>query len=203
MSESVAVVTGASQGIGRASAIRLARDFSAITLVARNLQHLNDTAAKVKAAGAEPLVLDLDLREPASAQTVVSRTLERFDRIDTLLNIAGAVPQIDLFEMTDQQWDDGMALKLHGARRLTLRAWDALKAAGGRVDLGQFCGIPEGPLRRRRHDQCCDCRSGQGIFRSRAERRRSGQQRSSGPGHDRPPPFLSREVGAGAQSQPG
>ena len=72
MSESVAVVTGASQGIGRASAIRLARDFSAITLVARNLQHLNDTAAKVKAAGAEPLVLDLDLREPASAQTVVS-----------------------------------------------------------------------------------------------------------------------------------
>ena len=133
MSESVAVVTGASQGIGRASAIRLARDFLAITLVARNLQHLNDTAAKVKAAGAEPLVLDLDLREPASAQTVVSRTLERFDRIDTLLNIAGAVPQIDLFEMTDQQWDDGLALKLHGARRLTLRAWDALKAARGAV----------------------------------------------------------------------
>jgi NAD(P)-dependent dehydrogenase (short-subunit alcohol dehydrogenase family) len=147
MSESVAVVTGASQGIGRASAIRLARDFSAITLVARNLQHLNDTAAKVKAAGAEPLVLDLDLREPASAQTVVSRTLERFDRIDTLLNIAGAVPQIDLFEMTDQQWDDGMALKLHGARRLTLRAWDALKAARGAVVLisGNSAEFPKAP----------------------------------------------------------
>jgi 3-oxoacyl-[acyl-carrier protein] reductase len=147
MSESVAVVTGASQGIGRASAIRLARDFSAITLVARNLQHLNDTAAKVKAAGAEPLVLDLDLREPASAQTVVSRTLERFDRIDTLLNIAGAVPQIDLFEMTDQQWDDGMALKLHGARRLTLCAWDALKAARGAVVLisGNSAEFPKAP----------------------------------------------------------
>jgi short-subunit dehydrogenase len=90
MSKSVAIVTGASQGIGRASAIRLARDFSAIALVARNRQHLNDTAAKVQAAGAEPLVLDLDLREPASAQTVVSRTLERFGRIDALLNIAGA-----------------------------------------------------------------------------------------------------------------
>ena len=147
MTDSVAIVTGASQGIGRASAVRLARDFSAIVLVARNLAHLNDTAAQVKAAGAEPLVLDLDLREPASAQIVVSRTLERFGRIDALLNIAGAVPQIDLFEMTDQQWDDGMALKLHGARRLTLSAWDALKAARGAVVLisGNSAEFPKAP----------------------------------------------------------
>jgi 3-oxoacyl-[acyl-carrier protein] reductase len=45
------------------------------------------------------------------------------------------VPQIDLFEMTDTQWEDGMALKLHGARRLTIRAWDALKASNGAVVL--------------------------------------------------------------------
>jgi 3-oxoacyl-[acyl-carrier protein] reductase len=50
-----------------------------------------------------------------------------------LINIAGAVPQIDLFEMTDAQWEDGAALKLHGARRLTIRAWEALKAANGAV----------------------------------------------------------------------
>ena len=93
-------------------------------------------AVSLKATGAEPLVLDLDLREPRSAEVVVSRTLERFGRIDALLNIAGAVPQIDLFEMSDEHWDDGMALKLHGARRLTLRAWEALKAARGAVVLG-------------------------------------------------------------------
>jgi 3-oxoacyl-[acyl-carrier protein] reductase len=147
MSESVAIVTGASQGIGRASAIRLARDFSAIALVARNLEYLNDAAAQVKATGAEPLVLDLDLREPRSAEVVVSRTLERFGRIDALLNIAGAVPQIDLFEMSDEHWDDGMALKLHGARRLTLRAWDALKAARGAVVLisGNSAEFPKAP----------------------------------------------------------
>lgn len=68
MSESVAIVTGASQGIGRATAIRLARDFSAIVLVARNLQYLNETATHVKSAGAEPLMLDLDLSRPISAQ---------------------------------------------------------------------------------------------------------------------------------------
>jgi 3-oxoacyl-[acyl-carrier protein] reductase len=52
-----------------------------------------------------------------------------------MVDIAGAVPQIDLFEMTDVQWDDGMALKLHGARRLTVLAWDALKASNGSVVL--------------------------------------------------------------------
>ena len=51
--------------------------------------------------------------------------------IDALLNFAGAVPQIDLFQMTDAQWDDGMALKFHGARRLTIEAWKALKASNG------------------------------------------------------------------------
>ena len=134
-SGSVAIVTGASQGIGRAAALRLARDFSAVVLAARNVIELEETSAGVKAAGAEPLVYALDLRDPQAADVVVKGTLKRFGRIDALLNIAGAVPQIDLFEMTDAQWDDGMALKLHGARRLTVRAWDALKASKGSVVL--------------------------------------------------------------------
>lgn len=130
---SVAVVTGASQGIGRATALRVARDFSAVVLAARNPDELQKTSDAVNAAGAESLVYALDLREPQSAETLVKGTLERFGRIDALLNIAGAVPQINLFEMTDTQWEDGMALKFHGARRLTIRAWDALKASNGSV----------------------------------------------------------------------
>ena len=133
--KSVAIVTGASQGIGRATALRLARDFSAVVLVARNEEQLEATARGVKAAGAEAMVCALDLREPQAAAAVVSAAIERFGRIDALLNVAGAVPQIDLFEMTDAQWDDGMALKLHGARRLTIRAWEALKASKGSVVL--------------------------------------------------------------------
>ena len=132
---SVAIVTGASQGIGRATALRLARDFSAVVLAARDEDELQKTAVAVNTAGAESLICVLDLRESQSAEILVKRTLERFGRIDALLNIAGAVPQIDLFEMTDAQWEDGMALKLHGARRLTMRAWDALKASNGSVVL--------------------------------------------------------------------
>src|SRR6202453_893718 len=145
--DSVAIVTGASQGIGRATALRLARDFSAVVLAARNQDELQKTAAGVCAAGAEPQIYALDLGEPQSAEIVVNGTLDRFGRIDALLNIAGAVPQIDLFEMTDAQWEGGLALKLHGARRLTVAALPALKAAKGAVVLmsGNSALFPKAP----------------------------------------------------------
>jgi len=147
MKQAVAVVTGASQGIGHSTAVRLARDFSSIVLVARNRAKLEETAKEVETAGAQSLVLDLDLADKDAAKKVVEQTLARFGRIDALLNIAGAVPQIDLFEMTDQQWDAGMALKLHGARRLTVEAWPALKASQGAVVLmsGNSAIFPKAP----------------------------------------------------------
>ena len=147
MSRSVAIVTGASQGIGRATAIRLAGGFSALVLVARNRASLDETAKAVKAAGAECLVIDVDLSQPAAAEAVVEQALAAFGRIDALLNIAGAVPQVDLFEMTDAQWENGLALKLHGARRLTVAAWPALKAAKGSVVLmsGNSALFPKAP----------------------------------------------------------
>jgi 3-oxoacyl-[acyl-carrier protein] reductase len=130
---SVAIITGASQGIGRATALRLARDFSAIVLVARDKDNLENTADEVRSLGAEAMVYALDLRQSEPAKTIIKGTFDRFGRIDALLNIAGAVPQIDLFQMTDAQWDDGMTLKFHGARRLTIEAWNALKASHGSV----------------------------------------------------------------------
>jgi 3-oxoacyl-[acyl-carrier protein] reductase len=130
---SVAIVTGASQGIGRSTAIRLAKDFSSVVLVARSGDALKEVADQVRAAGAEPLSIALDLSQLEVPQTILKTTLDHYGRVDALLNIAGAVPQIDLFEMTDEQWYAGMELKLHGARRLTIRAWEALKASKGSV----------------------------------------------------------------------
>jgi 3-oxoacyl-[acyl-carrier protein] reductase len=104
-------------------------------LVARDKDGLENTAAEVRSLGAEAIVYALDLCQAESAKTIIAGTLECFGRIDALLNIAGAVPQIDLFQMTDAQWDDGMALKLNGARRLTIEAWNALKATNGSVIL--------------------------------------------------------------------
>jgi 3-oxoacyl-[acyl-carrier protein] reductase len=147
MSKSVALVTGASQGIGQATAIRLARDFSSVVLVARSRANLEQTGEAVRAVGAETLIINADLAQPEAAQAVVDQALGAFGRVDALLNIAGAVPQIDLFEMTDTQWEAGFALKLHGARRLTIAAWPALKAAKGSVVLmsGNSALFPKAP----------------------------------------------------------
>ena len=133
MSNSVAIVTGASSGIGRATALRLAHEFGAIVLVARSEEKLGEVGQQAKAIGAEALVLELDLMAPRSAEFVVKETLDRFGRIDALVNIAGAVAGLDVFQMTDEQWNTGMELKFHGARRLTIRAWDALRESKGAV----------------------------------------------------------------------
>ncbi|WP_158945154.1 SDR family oxidoreductase [Granulicella sp. S190] len=133
MNQSVAIVTGASQGIGRATAIRLAQDFAVVVLAARNSDNLNATAAEVEKAGAKAHVVVTDLSLPDAAKLLVEETLATFGQIDAVLNIAGAVPGIDLMEMTDQQWIQGAELKLHGARRLTIHAWDALKKSRGSV----------------------------------------------------------------------
>ncbi len=133
METKVAIVTGASGGIGRATALRLAKDYNRMVLVGRQEDELKITAESIRAMGAEPLVIVADLRSAEGADLVVSKTKDKFGRINALCNIAGAVPQINLFEMTDEQWTDGAEGKLHGARRLTIKAWPLLKASKGSV----------------------------------------------------------------------
>ena len=133
MDQSVAIVTGASQGIGRATAIRLARDFSVVVIAARNSDNLNATAAEIDKAGAKAHAIVADLALPEAAKRLVDETVAAYGRIDAILNIAGAVPGIDLMQMTDEQWVQGAELKLHGARRLTIHAWEALKKSRGSV----------------------------------------------------------------------
>src|SRR5262245_31682764 len=128
MSNSVVIVTGASSGIGKATALRLAKNHAAVVLVARRQEELEDVARQVRALGAQAMVVAADRAQPYAADAVVAAALQAHGRIDALVNVAGAVPGLDVFAMTDAQWDAGMALKFHGARRLTLRAWEALRA---------------------------------------------------------------------------
>ena len=178
MSSKVAIVTGASQGIGRATAIRLARDFS-VVLVARNRANLEETARGGPGRRRRGAGDRCRSGRSRAAQYVVDQTLAAFGRIDALLNIAGAVPQIDLFDMTEEQWDAGLALKLHGARRLTIAAWPSLKATQGSVVLmsGNSALFPQGALCGGRHHQRCNRRLGKGVLRPRHRRWRPGQQR--------------------------
>lgn len=122
----VAIVTGASRGIGRATARRLAADYDHIVAVARTGTALQSLADELSAQGRSIHPVAADMKLPTSAGTVVEETLTRFGRIDAVVNIAGAVKQGSLFELQEDDWADGMALKLHGARRLVQAAWPAL-----------------------------------------------------------------------------
>ena len=145
MTKSVAIVTGASSGIGRATALRLARDFAGIVLVARSGENLAKVSELIQGTGKASLVIEIDLSAPGSAEKVIADTLKRFQRIDALINIAGAVAGLDVFQMTDDQWESGMALKFHGARRLAIQAWSALKDSKGSIVFisGNAADIPK------------------------------------------------------------
>jgi NAD(P)-dependent dehydrogenase (short-subunit alcohol dehydrogenase family) len=135
MSRSVAIVTGSSSGIGRATAIRLSRDFSAVVLAARGSVEFDEVAEEVRASGAEPLAINLDLMASTAAEAVVSQTLAKFGRIDALLNVAGAVPGIDLFQMTRRAVEYGY--RAQASRGTTA---DAPRVAG--FESGERCCGP-------------------------------------------------------------
>lgn len=125
------IVTGASRGIGRATALRLADDFDLVALVARSEDALVDCASMIEQAGGRALPLARDLRLPENAGAVVAAVVEATGRIDAVVNIAGEVQQANLMALSDDEWDDGLSMKFHGARRLALAAWPHLKQSQG------------------------------------------------------------------------
>jgi NAD(P)-dependent dehydrogenase (short-subunit alcohol dehydrogenase family) len=130
LSGGVAIVTGASRGIGRAIAQTLAAEGMTIVAAARSKDQLDDLAKSIRG---DSLVQAVDLRKPGSASAVVDATIERFGRIDLLVNNAGATKRGDFFELTDADWDDGFALKFFGAMRLCRAAWKHLQASRGTI----------------------------------------------------------------------
>ena len=130
LSGTVAIVTGASRGIGRAIAQTLAAEGVKIAAVARSKDQLDDLAKSIKT---ECLVQATDLRKHESAHAVVAATIAKFGAIDLLVNNAGATKRGDFLELSDADWDDGFALKFFGAMRLSRAAWTHLQASRGSI----------------------------------------------------------------------
>src|ERR1700722_13169664 len=129
----IAIVTGASRGIGRAIALRLAQDGATLVLASRTEVDLAKVAAEIKSGGGNATTVAGDLREPAVPAALVKAALGAFSAIDIVVNNAGATKRGDFFELTDADWVDGFALKFMGAVRLTRAAWPHLKARRGSV----------------------------------------------------------------------
>jgi 3-oxoacyl-[acyl-carrier protein] reductase len=126
----VAIVTGASRGIGRSIAQVLAAEGMRLVLVARSKDQLDEVAASCPV---DTLVLAADLREPDAPAAVIAAAVSRFGQIDLLVNNAGATKRGDFLTLTDADWDDGFALKFFGAMRLCRTAWIHLRQLQGSI----------------------------------------------------------------------
>ncbi len=126
LKDKIAIVTGASKGIGKSIAQTLSAEGVKLTLAARS--PLDEFSASLPA---ESLPLSIDLRHPDSASRVVQATLEKFGRVDILINNAGATKRGDFLQLTDDEWTDGFALKFYGAMRLSRAAWTSLMQSQG------------------------------------------------------------------------
>src|SRR4051812_22201863 len=133
LSGKVALVTGPSRGIGHAIAQRLAAEGAFLAVAARDEARLRALASHVEVAGSQALVYPADLTEPAAPAAFAAAALERFGRIDVVVNNAGATRRGDFLTLTEQDWADGFALKFYAAVRLCRAAWPHLVATGGRV----------------------------------------------------------------------
>ncbi len=128
----VALVTGASKGIGRAVALGLAAEGARVVMTARTATDLDDAAAAVKSAGAQDvLTVAADLSRLEAVQRVVDATVARFGRIDILVNNAGAIRGGDFLQIPDEQWTGDWSLKLHGYIRMARAVFPVMKQNGG------------------------------------------------------------------------
>jgi NAD(P)-dependent dehydrogenase (short-subunit alcohol dehydrogenase family) len=110
-----ALVTGASYGVGAATALALARLGYRVAISATRAENLRETVAKLEAQGARPVPLALDLRSQASIEAAVAQVVSVFGRIDVLVNNAGTNLRKHAADVTWAEWDAVMAANLGGA----------------------------------------------------------------------------------------
>jgi NAD(P)-dependent dehydrogenase (short-subunit alcohol dehydrogenase family) len=134
---SIALVTGASRGIGRATALTLARAGAHIVAIARTTGALEEIDDAARAAGSSATLVPLDMRDYAGIYRLASALNERYQRLDVLVGNAGVVGQRSpLDHIEPQNWDEVMAVNVTANWHL-IRAMDALlkRSAAGRVVL--------------------------------------------------------------------
>lgn len=148
MKDKVVIVTGASSGIGRATAVRLAQEGARVCVAARRADRLEKLVAEIEAAGGEALAAETDVASRDSVLAAVSATVDAFGRLDAAVNNAATVgPVGSIAEVSYEDWRSLMAVNLDGVFHCMQAQIAAMRRTGGGsiVNVGSvnsFIGAP-------------------------------------------------------------
>ena len=127
------IVTGASSGIGRATALRFGRSGASVLLVSRDESALGELANEIQGSGGKPSVFAADVTEASAPERIVAAALERFGGLTTLVNAAGIIGSGSVENTTDAQWDVMMDINARTPFRLMRAAAPPLIASRGAI----------------------------------------------------------------------
>jgi NAD(P)-dependent dehydrogenase (short-subunit alcohol dehydrogenase family) len=127
----VVLITGAAQGLGRATAQAFARRGAAVALVDMNEAQLNDTAGELRSAGAECAAIAADITAPGAAADIVQKTVRLLGRLDILINNAATSSVESLLDVTEREWDRVFAVNVKALFFLLQAAARVMKDSGG------------------------------------------------------------------------
>ena len=147
MSQPVAIIIGASSGIGEAAARALSGNGYRVVLAARRKERLNSLASKIREGGGEALAIPTDLRQLDQIQHLVEDTLQAYNRIDVLVNSAGYGKLVWLDEQTQADIQDQLQVNLTGAIQITREVLPLMIAQdGGHIihiaSIASWVGLP-------------------------------------------------------------
>jgi NAD(P)-dependent dehydrogenase (short-subunit alcohol dehydrogenase family) len=148
----VAVVTGAGSGIGRATALRLARDGAAVVAADIDLPRAGDTVRLIEDAAGRALAIRADVADEGDVRTMIARARERFGRLDILVNNAGVVEglttrRVAFPELEADRWTRMLDVNLRGVIFGTQHAIAVMRETGGGaiVNVSSMAGVGVGP----------------------------------------------------------
>ncbi|SDD71503.1 NAD(P)-dependent dehydrogenase, short-chain alcohol dehydrogenase family [Cupriavidus sp. YR651] len=127
----VAIITGGSQGIGKAAAERLAAEGAAVVIAARGMARLEEVAAEIRAQGGRALPVQADVSRAEDCVKLVAAAVETFGRVDILVNNAGTSATGDFESTPDEVWQADFDLKLFSAIRLSRLSIPHMRRQGG------------------------------------------------------------------------
>ncbi len=144
----VAIVTGASRGIGRAICVALAQEAATVVLAARSIQKLQETADQVTKAGGKADIVVTELTEEESIKNLVKTTTEKFGRLDILVNNAGVTHSAKLEETATEDWQRCIEVNARAPFILCREALPLLSKAeaGYIINIASVVGVKGYPL---------------------------------------------------------